>query len=106
MPSEEVRKANALAGIERHLKDLVRIMTAVNQNLVTFAKIVGENKKQVDSETEKVLTAQEWMNELGRFWNYSARGNFEELKLTKEEFLHAMSTNGTEVFERAPKEGE
>lgn len=126
MSSEEERQTKALEGIERYMKDLVRVFTAVNQNLVEMAKIVegpspawaksedrpttlGEAfrtpyKKEDEQDSEEVLTADGWMKKLHRWWNYTAVGNFDELKITQVEFFNYMNMHGTEMTNQIPPE--
>lgn len=47
MPSAEERKVMHLANIGNYLHDLVKVMEAVNKNLVELAKIVQKEEPQI-----------------------------------------------------------
>ena len=53
---------------------------------------------------EELLTPEEWMNKLRRWWNYESVDNMDEMKLTKVEFLTYMqNTRSTEVTSQIPE---
>lgn len=48
MPSPEERKVMHLANIGNYMHDLVKVMTAVNQNLVELGKILKESDESYE----------------------------------------------------------
>lgn len=48
MPNAAERQARALEGINRYMKDLVEVMTVINQNLVEFTKYLKESDEAYD----------------------------------------------------------
>jgi hypothetical protein len=51
--SNDDRKMRALEGIKGYLGDLVKVMTAVNENLVEFAKQIQDSDDKYDKLMEK-----------------------------------------------------
>jgi hypothetical protein len=58
MANAEERMARALEGIERHNRDLAKVLTTLNQNFVTFVEIVTKfaEEEQAHHPSEKCPT--------------------------------------------------
>jgi hypothetical protein len=59
MPSAEERMVMHLANIGNYLHDLVKIMEAVNKNIVDFAKIVKENGEGLPETEDEFVQKEE-----------------------------------------------
>ena len=122
MANDEVRIARALEAIATQQKELVRIMAAVNVNLVEFFKVlkseISTQKEDLVNDREAAhirgltctnytqtpierMTAMEWMDTLRIWWYYieGAEVILPETKFTHQEFISLMEERGIETKE-------
>jgi len=98
--SDEHRQAVALESVANSLRQVVRVLTTMNENLVVAARdLEAMGKKAVfDPDNDIVLfTPRGWMNALQRWWEYEVEGNMADGLLTQSEFFDLMSRKGTEI---------
>lgn len=97
-PNYAERQARALEGIKSYMHDLVKVFTAVNQNLVTFAKLVQENQEGPSPD----LAQKESPDYVVPVEGYASGMNYEEMERRSVELLH----NNPAFRQIPPEEGE